>query len=99
MEVSANSATRHRDLVEYVRDEPLTALAIAGAAGFVLGGGVNRRIGLAILTIVGRIALRGIATSLIAGMVTGSHDDIKQENAKPGGGRHDNGRTDFQKPG
>jgi hypothetical protein len=60
---------------EYVRDEPLTALAIATVAGFVLGGGVNRRVGLAVLTIAGRIALRSVATGLIVGMVTGTHDD------------------------
>jgi hypothetical protein len=46
---------------EYIRDEPLTALAIAAAAGFVVGGVVNRRLGLTMFTIVGRIALRGIA--------------------------------------
>ena len=59
MDISAASAVLHRDMGEYVRGEPLTALAIATVAGFVLGGGVNRRIGLAMLTIVGRIALRG----------------------------------------
>ena len=99
MDISANSAARHRNVGEYVRDEPLTALAIAAVAGFVLGGGVNRRIGLAMLTTVGRIVLRGVATSLIVGMVTGSHDNRRQDSARPGGGRHDNGRTDFQKPG
>jgi hypothetical protein len=105
VDISANSAARHRDVGEYVRDEPLTALAIATVAGFVLGGGVNRRIGLAMLTIVGRIALRGVATGLIVGMVTGGNDDGRQDSnrrhdsARPGGGKHDNGRTDFQKPG
>jgi hypothetical protein len=84
---------------EYVREEPLTALAIATIAGFVLGGGVNRRIGLAMLTIVGRIALRDVATSLIVGMVTGSRDNRRQDSAKDGSGRHDNAGTDFQKPG
>ena len=66
MEISANRAARHRNVVEYVRNEPLTALAIAAAAGFVLGGGVNRRVGLAVLTIAGRIALSSVATILIA---------------------------------
>jgi len=100
--VSANSAARHRDVVEYVRDEPLTALAIAGMAGFVLGGGVNRRIGLAMLTIVGRIALSGVATSLIAGIMSGSNDNLRQDSAGPAGERHGNGRTegtDCQKSG
>ena len=105
MDTSANSAARHRDVSEYVRDEPLTALAIAAVAGFVLGGGVNRRLGLAMLTIVGRIALRGVATSLIFGMVTGGNDDgrldrnTRHDSARTGGERHDNGRTDIQKSG
>lgn len=99
MDISANNAPRHRDVGQYVRDEPLTALAIAAVAGFVLGGGVNRRLGLAMLTMAGRIAFRGVATSLIVGMVTGSHDNSGRASARHGGARHDNGRTDFQKPG
>ena len=75
MDTPANSAAPYRSVEEYVRDEPLTALAIATAAGFVLGGGVNGRLGLAMLTIAGRMALRGFATSLLVGMVTGSHDN------------------------
>ena len=108
VETSTNcSALRHhrsRDVGEYVRDEPLTAVAIATAAGFVLGGGVNRRIGLAMLTMVGRTVLRGVATSLILGMVTGSYDNagqdgVRQGSPRQGSQRHDNGRTDFQKSG
>jgi hypothetical protein len=106
--ISTNSSAprrhRSRDVSEYVRDEPLTALAIATAAGFILGGGVNRRIGLAMLTMVGRTVFRGVATSLILGMVTGSYDNARpdstrQDSARQGGQRHDNGRTEFQKPG
>jgi hypothetical protein len=99
MDISADSAARHRNVREYVSDEPLTALAIAAVAGFVLGGGVNQRIGLAMLTTVGRIALRSVATSLILGAVTSSGDNRGQDAAAHGSGRHDNGRTDFQKPG
>ncbi len=86
VDTSANSAARHRDLSDYVRDEPLTALAIATAAGFVLGGGVNRRIGLAMLTMVGRIALRAIETGLVGGMLTGSRD-MGHGRARNGGGK------------
>jgi hypothetical protein len=94
---------RNRDIGEYVREEPLTALAIAGGAGFILGGGANSRIGLALLTIVGRIALRGAATSFIVGLVTGNHDNQTPERAagRVGSyrnGNHDNGRTDFGNP-
>jgi hypothetical protein len=86
---------------EYVRDEPLTALAIAGVTGFVLGGGVNRRVGLELLAMVGRAALRAVAASLIVGIVTG--DDERRPNrgherARSGDGSDDDGRTDFQKP-
>jgi DUF883 C-terminal glycine zipper region len=37
-------------MVDYVREEPLRSLTVATAAGFILGGGLNSRIGLALLT-------------------------------------------------
>jgi hypothetical protein len=95
---------RERDLGEYIREEPLTSLAIAGAAGFILGGGANSRIGLACLAMVGKIALRGAATNFIVGLIfpdpnrttpehansSRRHRDERHDNA-----RHDDGRTDF----
>ncbi len=45
---------------DYVRGEPLWSLMVATAAGFILGGGVNSRIGLAMLTFVGQIAILGV---------------------------------------
>jgi hypothetical protein len=39
--------------------------------------------------------LRGVATSLILEMVTGSYDNGRQDVARHGTQRHDNGRTDF----
>ncbi|MGC1397872.1 hypothetical protein [Candidatus Binatus sp.] len=94
---------RERDIGEYIKEEPLTALAIAGGVGFVLGGGANSRIGLALLTIVGRIALRGAATSFIVDLVTGNHDNQRSDRGKARAGserngHHDNGRTDFSDP-
>ena len=59
---------RDRDIGEYIEDEPLTALAIAGAAGFILGGGASSRLGLAALAMVGKIALRGAATNFLVGL-------------------------------
>jgi hypothetical protein len=89
------SLRRHeRNVGEYVREEPLTALAIAGGVGFIFGGGANSRIGLALLTLVGRIALRGAATSFIVGLVTGNHDNQPQNRATTGGGSHRNGIHD-----
>ena len=91
---------RERDIGEYVREEPLTALAIAGGVGFIFGGGANSRIGLALLTLVGRIALRGAATTFIVDLVTGKRDNQRPDRATTRGGSyrngsHDNGRTDF----
>ena len=94
---------RNRDIGEYIREEPLTSLAIAGGVGFVLGGGANSRIGLALLTIAGRIALRGAATSFIVDLVTGNHGnerpnrDRAHDGSNPNG-HHDNRRTDFSDP-
>ena len=82
LDISADTAApprrRRRRVAEYVRDEPLTSLAIAAAAGFVVGGGLNSRIGQAMLTIVGRIALQNAATSFIAGIVAGTHEKGKR---------------------
>jgi len=92
---------RERDVGEYIREEPLTALAVASGVGFIFGGGANSRLGLALLTIVGRIALRGAATSFIVGLVTGNRDDhTSDRNRTSGGDRrngiHDNRRTAFR---
>ena len=94
---------RNRDIGEYIKEEPLTALAIASGVGFIFGGGAKSRIGLALLTLVGRIALRGAATSFIVGLVTGDHDNDRQNRASARGGsyrngNHDKGRTDFSDP-
>jgi len=94
---------RERDIGEYIRQEPLTALAIAGGVGFIIGGGANSRIGLALLTLVGRIALRGAATNFVVDLVTGNHDNQGPDRAKARGGshrngNHDNGRADFGDP-
>jgi hypothetical protein len=94
---------RERDIGEYIKQEPLTALAIAGGVGFILGGGANSRIGLALLTLVGRIALRGAAASFIVDLVTGNHDNQRPDRAKARGGshrngNHDNARADFGDP-
>ncbi len=73
---------RERDIAEYAREEPLTALAIAGGLGFIMGGGARSRIGLALLTIAGRIAVRGAAADFMAGFFSGHRDRPKRERAK-----------------
>jgi hypothetical protein len=88
---------RERDIGEYISEEPLTALAIAGGVGFIFGGGANSRIGLALLTLVGRIALRGAATSFIVGLVTGNHDDQNPDRARARGESYRNGNNDYRR--
>jgi hypothetical protein len=87
---------RERDIGEYIREEPLTSLAIASGVGFIIGGGASSRLGLALLSIVGRIALRGAATNFIVDLVAGNHDSRRQDRATTRGrsyrnGNHDNG--------
>jgi hypothetical protein len=65
---------RRRHLEEFVRDEPLTALAIAVTAGFIIGGGAGTRVGRAALGIVGRLAVRGAVGNLLIGMLMGSDE-------------------------
>ena len=99
MDESTDSAMLYQNVSRYVRDEPLTALAIAAAAGFLFGGGVNRRVGLGMLAIVGRIVWRDIASSLIVGTLSSGDDRRRRARAERDSGRYDNGRADIQKSG
>jgi len=65
---------RRRYVEEFVRDEPLTALAIAVTAGFIIGGGAGTRVGRSALAFVGRIAIRGAVGNLLVGMLMGSNE-------------------------
>jgi hypothetical protein len=85
---------RERDIGEYIREEPLTSLAIASGVGFIIGGGANSRLGLALLTIVGRIALRGAATNFIVDLVAGNHDSRRHDRATTRDGSYRNGNHD-----
>ena len=94
---------RNRDIGEYIKEEPLTSMAIAGGVGFIVGGGAKSRIGLALLSIVGRIALRGAVTTFVVDLVTGNHQDrLAGRGSNRGGsyrnGHNDNHRTDFSDP-
>jgi hypothetical protein len=94
---------RNRDIGEYIKEEPLTSIAIAGGVGFVVGGGAKSRIGLALLSVVGRIALRGAVTSFVVDLITGNHRDpgAGRESNRAGSyrnGHNDNHRTDFSDP-
>lgn len=94
---------RQRDYVaEYVRETPITALAIAAAAGFLIGGGLKNRLGLAILGIVGRVAIQGAATTFMAALATGNDHNETPNGAsrdsngydKPRGNVQESGRTE-----
>jgi|SRR5271169_11397 len=72
-----------KDLSEFVREAPLVSLAIAAAAGFLVGGGARSRIGLAMLGIVGRVAIENIASSFVAAAASGSPPNEKPRSASP----------------
>ena len=88
---------RDRDIVEYINDEPLTALAIAGAAGFILGGGAGSRIGLAALAMVGKIALRGAATNFLVGLFVPNSGSRRSERARSSRRRNQDKREHQEK--
>lgn len=88
VDISVDSALqrrRRRRVDKYVRDEPLGSLAIAAAAGFIIGGGLHSRVGHAMLTIVGRIALQSAASSFIAKMIAGTHENGRLNSASSQG--------------
>jgi hypothetical protein len=103
MDISADSATRQHGrregLGEYVREAPLSSLAIAAAAGFLVGGGFKNRVGLAMLAIVGRIAMQGVASTFIEAIATGNHHNGRSNSASSGSKGYDKPRRDFQEPG
>ena len=96
-------------LGEYIREEPLASIAIAGAAGFIFGGGAKSKIGMAALAMVGKTAIRGAATNLIVGLFfPTSRRTTTTRPAKPrrrthderhDHARHDNGRTNIRDSG
>jgi hypothetical protein len=70
---------RLRQLEDFVRDEPLTALAISITAGFILGGGAGTSAGRAALGFVGRLAIRGAVGKLLTEMLTGTHERVAKK--------------------
>jgi len=53
-----NSQTAVRGIAEVIAERPIASLAIAAAAGFVIGGGARRAGGLTILALLAQIAMR-----------------------------------------
>jgi ElaB/YqjD/DUF883 family membrane-anchored ribosome-binding protein len=58
-----------RRLEKSIRDRPLSAAAIAATAGFIVGGGLATRPGIAMLILFGRIAVRETAVNLVTDMM------------------------------
>jgi hypothetical protein len=62
----------------------LTSLILASAAGFILNGGANSRMGRTIAGFVGPIALRSAVTSVLLRMVSANVDERKSSLTKKG---------------
>ena len=58
-----------RQLEKTIRDKPLSAAALAATLGFIVGGGLATRPGLAMLILFGRMAAKEAAVDLVTGMV------------------------------
>ena len=58
-----------RQLEKTIRDKPLSAAALAATVGFIVGGGLATRPGLAMLMLFGRMAAKETAVNLMTEMV------------------------------
>ncbi len=58
-----------RQLERTIREKPLSAAALAATVGFIVGGGLATRPGLAMLVLFGRMAARETAVNLVTEMV------------------------------
>ena len=56
-ELEATLRDYETTILDYVQERPLTAVAAAFAAGYVLGGGLTPRLGWLALTTAGRMAM------------------------------------------
>jgi len=90
---------RRESLDDYVRESPLTALAVAAAAGFLVGGGFKNSLGLAMLGLVGRIAIQSAASSFIGAIATGSDHNGNRNGAGPDSEGYDKPRRNVQESG
>jgi hypothetical protein len=67
-------------LADRIRERPLVSLGLAGATGFVLGGGAFSRTGMAILMIFGRLWLRQAVTDVIASAMANHQQQQRERN-------------------
>ena len=71
---SARSSHADQTLTEMVQAQPVVSIAIAAAAGFVLGGGMRARNGVALLAFIGQMAMRDAMGSIVNGAWGNSND-------------------------
>jgi len=67
-----------RHLVEADKDDPLNTLAIAAAAGLLVGGGVGSHAGRTMLACLGRMVAPAAALNFVAGIAMGNHDSTRR---------------------
>jgi ElaB/YqjD/DUF883 family membrane-anchored ribosome-binding protein len=58
-----------RQLEKTIREKPLSAAALAATVGFIVGGGLATRPGLAMLILFGRMAAKETAVYFVTDMV------------------------------
>ena len=58
-----------RQLEKTIREKPLSAAALAATVGFIVGGGLATRPGLAMLILFGRMAAKETAVNFVTDMV------------------------------
>jgi len=58
-----------RQLEKTIREKPLSAAALAATVGFIVGGGLATRPGLAMLILFGRMAAKETALNFVTDMV------------------------------
>jgi hypothetical protein len=58
-------------LTEIIQEQPVTGLAVAMAAGFILGGGMRSTNGLALLALIGQVAMRDALGTLVSDALRG----------------------------
>ena len=71
---TARSPRDDQTLTEMVQAQPVISIAIAAAAGFVLGGGMRSRNGVALLAFIGQLAMRDAMGNIVNGTFGGSND-------------------------
>ena len=58
-----------REVEKTIREKPLSAAALAATVGFIVGGGLATRPGLAMLILFGRMAAKETAVNFVTEMV------------------------------